>query len=164
MGKYIKQTTGFAEDVKRTFPNPLALFDYTDIQNAATQRPRTPSAGKLQFKATLAESLSSLGSIALDWDVDTKKEIVSWSDSQLNICRLDDNGSLRVLSNLAWDEGKKIRGAIAVDLYEVDFAARVRTKNPNQTAQQASRHDTVRDLLVFGDNGITVVSGSWLKT
>lgn len=158
-----KATEGSLVDARSIDVNELAFLDLSDVQ--AILKQRNAAMAKVPAAATQVVGLDVAGPKGarfFDWDVDTRPELLVWSDSQVMLGRADLKGNWSELAKLPLPF--PIAGAIPVDLFSVDAhrgtpAPRApETMDPQKQLQASVRHETIRDLILFGDQGIRVVT------
>lgn len=186
-----KSTEGSLVDAKSIDVSELAFLDLSDVQASlrarAVEEQKDELLGVVNAKVTQVDIASDAlpsgggaikGVLFYDWNVDTKPEILFWTQNEVQLGEVASGGSWSELARLAmpWEA----RGGIAVDLFAVDAhrgtpapreAAKgsdsVKSGEPSDSATSAGveasqliasmRHETIRDLLFYGENGIALV-------
>lgn len=180
-----KSTEGSLVDAKSIDVSELAFLDLSDVQAGLRARANQEQQEELRSAENAVITKVEIGSDALlsgggsiqgvlffDWNVDTKPEVLCWSKGQLHLGEVAPGGAWNELAGLAmpWTA----RGVVAVDLFAVD--AHRGTPAPRElargegvsksddvaTAESAQliasmRHETIRDLLFYGEDGIALV-------
>lgn len=180
-----KSTEGSLVDAKSIDVSELAFLDLSDVQASLRARANQEQQEELRSVENAVITKVDIGSDALlsgggsiqgvlffDWNVDTKPEVLCWSKGQLHLGEVAPGGAWNELAGLAmpWTA----RGVVAVDLFAVD--AHRGTPAPRElargegvsksddvaTAESAQliasmRHETIRDLLFYGEDGIALV-------
>ncbi len=155
---------GYEADNRMINISELAFVDYSDIVHAIEQKsnrvaPSTP-ATQFNFKTVDSDMPSADGVRFFDWDADTICELFSWQGSQISLGSIAD----RRYSNLATlDIGHPIVDAVFVDLFEVDSTLATKVKRTTPTNNEEGyklfkRHETIRDILLYGPDGFTIVT------
>jgi hypothetical protein len=158
-----KATEGSLVDARSIDVNELAFLDLSDVQKILTDRntkaPKVPTGSS---KSVSLEVPQTKGARFFDWDVDTKPEVLLWTDTQLILGKPDLQGNWSELSTLPLPF--PIAGVLPIDLFSVDAhrgtpAPRDAASMDSQNQVQSSmRHETIRDLLVYGSQGIRIVT------
>jgi hypothetical protein len=162
-------TTGSKADLRLCQPNVLALIDMSDVEEALANIPRPASTSDPVFEWNKSQTAAT-GVIAFDWNVDTIQEVVTWQGSTLTLSSLDAKDPSQYTKLATLELENAIRGVVPVDLFEVKSGTRskpveVVSADASKMSPEAiaaalkarTRHDTLRDLVVFGDQGINVV-------
>jgi len=158
-----KATEGSLVDARSIDVNELAFLDLSDVQAILKERNEKRvkvSAGPI--KATAIQVGDAQGARFFDWNVDTVPEVLVWNDSQLRLGKAGLGGEWTELALL--DLPFPIAGLVPVDLFSVDAhrgtpAPRdAQTMDPQKQLQASVRHETIRDLLLYGENGIRVLA------
>jgi hypothetical protein len=158
-----KATEGSLVDARSIDVNELAFLNLSDVQEIL----RDQTAKKAQITSGPVRSLTldvplTKGVRFFDWNVDTKPEVLLWNDSQLLLGQADMQGTWTEIARL--DLPFPILGAIPVDLFSVDAhrgtpaPREVQTMDPAKQLQASVRHETIRDLVIYGSQGIRVVA------
>jgi hypothetical protein len=162
-----KNTEGSLVDAKSIDVSELAFIDLKDIEAMLQQRFET---GKKKPKRIHFEPATSIsidvercsGVRFFDWNVDTRPEILLWSDTQLQLGSLEGTDPWKPIASL--DLNSPILGVAAVDWFASDAhrGAKARTEaqsdDPAMQATLSVRHETIRDLTLYGENGIQIVA------
>jgi hypothetical protein len=178
-----KGTTGSQADLRLSLPNTLALIDLSDVESALETLPKPAGSVEMSFEMQTLNDVPATGAIAFDWNVDTVREVVSWQGTSLALSRINKggqaaqstkgefgDGAYQLESLLGLELPGGIRGVVPADLFEVKSGTRSKPVSSTgtdivkksaaelQEALKANRrHDTLRDLLVFGDFGVALV-------
>lgn len=176
-------TSGHNSDLRTVVPNELSFVDLSDIQQSLFSQSTRPVTSLPEFRDVGSGLPKAVGGRFLDWNVDLIPEVLVWRTGELEMGRLGSDGKYESLSTLpiAFD----CTGVVAADLYEVDSHRGTNVKKPEtrtttagvgssnsgpeasgalsgaelDAAKLASmRHEIVRDLIVYGRDGIRVVS------
>jgi len=162
-----KNTEGSLVDAKSIDVSELAFIDLNDIESMLQQRfeagKKNPKRIPFESATSIAIDLDNCSGIRFfDWNVDTRPEILLWSDTQLQLGSLDGSNPWKSLASL--DLTSPILGVAAVDWFASDAhrGAKARTEaqseDPAMQATLSVRHETIRDLTLYGENGIQIVS------
>ena len=164
-----KATEGSLVDARSIDVNELAFLDLSDVQRIlqeqAGKSAKIPSG---PIKSLMLEVPDAKGVRFFDWDVDTKPEILVWTDTQLMLgnAQIDRQAELKgVWAPLAQlPLPFPITGLLPADLFSVDAhrgtpARRpADTMDPQKQLEASVRHETIRDLVLFGNEGIRIVT------
>ncbi|MCY3007561.1 MAG: VCBS repeat-containing protein [Planctomycetota bacterium] len=157
-----KATEGSLVDARSIDVNELAFLDLRDVQailqDRTTQGAKIPSS---PVQSLVLDVPGSQGARFFDWDVDTRPEVLVWTQTELQLGQADLKGNWSELAQLRlpWP----ILGLLPADLFSVDAhrgtpAPRdAETMDPQKQLQASVRHETIRDLLLYGDQGIQIV-------
>ncbi len=158
-----KFTEGSLVDAKSIDISELAFIDLSDIARMLGQRKSVLSEAEKPTWTTVPLKVpDAIGVRWFDWNVDTRAELLVWTEGQLRLGSVGQAGSWNELAVL--DLPFRVRGVVPVDLFSVDahrgLAARSDIDLADRDAQIAAsmRHETVRDLILFGQTGIRVVT------
>ena len=158
-----KATEGSLVDARSIDVNELAFLDLSDVQ--AILKDQTAKSAKITsgpIRSVTLDVPQSKGVRFFDWNVDTHPEVLVWNDSQLILGQADLNGNWTQIATL--ELPFPIAGAIPVDLFSVDAhrgtpaPREVQTTDPTKQLQASVRHETIRDLVIYGSQGIRVVA------
>ena len=167
-----KSTEGSLVDAKSIDVNELAFLDLSDVQKILQNRPPKnapappPAPTLTSIELPEPQSSNTLGTKFYDWNVDTQPEILLWSEKQLTLGALDPNHSWTTLASL--DLPWTPTNLLAADLFAVDAhrgtpaprspaPTSPSTRSPDSDLASAMRHETIRDLILFGEQGIAIV-------
>jgi hypothetical protein len=157
-----KFTEGSKVDAKSIEISELAFLDLSNI--AEMLQERQSSAGDIpppSFQAHRLEMEQCLGARWFDWNVDTRSELLVWTERELRLGQVDDAWRWKEL--LSKDLPSPITGLLPVDLFAVDAhrgATPPEVIDPNDRESQITasmRHETIRDLVVYGPAGISIL-------
>lgn len=158
-----KATEGSLVDARSIDVNELAFLDLSDVQ--AILRDQTAKDAKVTpgpIRSVTLDVPQTKGVRFFDWNVDTKPEVLLWNDTQLVLGQADIQGNWTEIARL--ELPFPLAGVVPVDLFSVDAhrgtpAPRdVQTMDPTKQLQASVRHETIRDLVIFGRQGIRVVA------
>lgn len=168
----IRGMPGFLSDAKAMNPDPLALLDTSFLTRLAPETaPQAETHRAPQYTQHLSEEQAT-AAVWFDFDFDNQLEIAAVSGSELYFLKLADR-TLEVHQRIALPT--PANGILAVDLFEVDSPARPTLPSNVAELMQADvvppetppadpantpeppLHDTLRDLLVWGSDGIQVI-------
>lgn len=179
----MRSTSGHNADLRTVVPNELSFVDLSDIQKSLFSQKTRPVVSQPAFESLGNEMPNAIGARFLDWNVDLIPEILLWRSGELEIGQLSKEKRYESLSKLAITFD--CVGVVAADLYEVDShkgtnAKPAESRGPDanagadpgrqikqgeltgaelDAAKMASmRHEIVRDLVVFGRDGVRIVS------
>lgn len=160
-----KATEGSLVDARSIDVNELAFLDLSDVQAILKQRndqKAKVSAGAVRSTAIAVPMTQAQGARYFDWNVDAVPEVLVWDDRQLKLGKADLSGGWTDLATI--DLPFAISGLVPVDLFSVDAhrgtpAPRdAESMDPQKQLQASVRHETIRDLLLYGDGGIRIVA------
>ncbi|MBM3963684.1 MAG: VCBS repeat-containing protein [Planctomycetes bacterium] len=162
-----KNTEGSLVDAKSIDVSELAFIDLKDIETMLQQRfeagKKNPKRLPFEAPSKIAIDLSPCSGVRFfDWNVDTRPEILAWSDTQLQLGSIEGANAWKPLASL--DLPSPILGVAAVDWFASDAhrGAKARTEaqsdDPAMQAILSVRHETIRDLTLYGNSGIQIVS------
>ena len=158
-----KATEGSLVDARSIDVNELAFLDLSDVQKLLTEQSSQSakvSAGPI--KSLTLEVPNAVGVRFFDWDVDTQPELLVWTDDRLMLGKTDLMGTWTQLAELPLPF--PITGLIPADLFSVDAhrgtpaPRQAQTMDPQKQLQASVRHETIRDLILFGSEGVEVVA------
>lgn len=157
-----KFTEGSKADAKSIEISELAFVDLNNIARMLQQRQST--AGKTlppSFKTHRLDVDGCLGVKWFDWNVDTRAELLVWSDRDIRLGAMSDEWRWKELARK--ELNNPILGVVAADLFAVDAhrgTVAPSASDPNNRESQITasmRHETIRDLLLYGEEGIAVL-------
>ncbi len=168
--------SGFLPDGKLARPDPLALLEVGFLAELANNLPRKTTAAELPLPSYINITLDAQASAAAwyDYDFDLDFDVAVTSGAKLLIYELSDQ-KWQAEPAVELELGFESKGILPVDLFEVDFPNR--PKPPGSVAElmansalpptqeltdeqiaAAKRHNTLQELLLWGDNGIRIVT------
>lgn len=165
-----KSTEGSLVDAKSIEISELAFLDLSDVQRMLQTRSveeRTMEIPKFQSKRL--EVADAVGVKFFDWNVDTRAELLVWTDRALKLGEVDSTRGWNELSELPLPFA--ISGLMTVDLFAVDAHRGTSARSDATSVQEAPdgaareaqiasamRHETLRDVLVYGREGVAIVA------
>jgi len=153
-------------DRRRALPHPLDRLNFDSLRRlSAEQEQRSPiekGTASIQFEpVTLPDSADCRFLATIDFDLDLQPDLAG----------IDEDGRLRIWKNAeqGWSSVGEVStdlqpsGLIVADLFVVDSSSPGRLKADRSSAKSdepisSSRHDTFLHLIVFGEQGVAVVS------
>ncbi len=157
-----KATEGSLVDARSIDVNELAFLDLSDVQSILQSRhTKVAKVSSGPIKSFAIDVPDSQGARFFDWDVDTRPEVLVWTKDQLLLGQADLKGSWTELARIALPF--PIAGLSAVDLFSVDAhrgtpaPRQAESMDPQKRLQASVRHETIRDLVLFGEDGIRIV-------
>ncbi|MFN7733709.1 MAG: FG-GAP repeat domain-containing protein [Pirellula sp.] len=158
-----KSTEGSLVDAKSIDISELAFLDMSDIKRMLQDADSdVPDLDMPEFTAKELSPTDVRGVRFLDWNVDTRPELLVWTDKKLLLGEVDAAQGWKELAALPLPAS--IEGVLAADLFAVaahrGTLARPIAGQADREAQLATavRHETLRDLLLYGNDGIALVS------
>jgi hypothetical protein len=157
-----KFTEGSKVDAKSIEISELAFLDLSDI--AQMLREKQSSSGKVATPTYKDHRLAiegCRGAKWFDWNIDTKPELIVWTDREVLLGTIAEDWQWKELASKQL--ASPIQGIVAIDLFAVDAhrgATAPSTIDPNDRQSQITasmRHETIRDLIVYGRDGISVL-------
>ena len=154
-------------DRRRANPHPLDVLNFDSLRQLSAevvnQSPLEPLNTLLSFKeATFLDSENFLAMTVIDADLDLIPDLVTLDEEhRLEFWRGDGIGGLK--SESALELSLNVQGMLVADLFLVDSSNPARLKSSKQASvdrqdyTSASRHDTLLNLVVFGDDGVRIV-------
>jgi hypothetical protein len=157
-----KFTEGSKADAKSIDVSELAFLDLSDIAGLLEKRQKNTGQVKVPTWTSHRLDISNCRGVKwFDWNVDTKAELLAWTDRELLLGTLDEKWTWRELTST--ELAAPIRGVVAADLFAVDAhrgQAAPSEADPNDRQSQITasmRHETIRDLILFGSEGISII-------
>ena len=163
-----KATEGSLVDARSIDVNELAFLDLRDLQGMLQERNSQEAKIKAEPVASFLLDVpgsqvgGSQGVRFYDWDVDTRPEVLVWTQTELLLGQADLKGAWKELARLRLP--CPIDGLLAADFFSVDAhrgtpaPRQAETMDPQKQLQASVRHETIRDLLLYGQQGIHLVS------
>jgi tetratricopeptide (TPR) repeat protein len=158
-----KSTEGSLVDAKGIDISELAFLDLSDVQRMVNQQEvNVPEIEIPKFRTQWIPCENVHGVKFFDWNVDTHPELLVWTDSKLTLGEFDADKNLKEISSLPIPF--PIEGVLPVDLFAVaahrGTVARAEGVSDNRASLLATamRHETIRDLVLYGTEGVKVVS------
>jgi hypothetical protein len=165
-----KSTEGSLVDAKSIDISELAFLDLSDVQRMLQTRSlenQPMAAPKFQVKPL--EVAEAVGVKFFDWNVDTRPELLVWTDRGLKLGEVDSTRGWNELAELPLPFA--ISGLMTVDLFAVDAHRGISARSDVSGVQAALdaatreaqiagalRHETLRDILVYGREGVAIVA------
>jgi hypothetical protein len=158
-----KATEGSLVDARSIDVNELAFLDLRDLQAMLQERNAQEAKTRVEpVGSFLLDVPGSQGVRFFDWDVDTRPEVLVWTQTELLLGQADLKGAWKELARLRLP--CPIDGLLAADFFSVDAhrgtpaPRQAETMDPQKQLQASVRHETIRDLLLYGPQGIHMVS------
>ncbi len=145
------KTQGHKADIRNTNSNVLASIDLSDAQAYIATQSETSTLSTPTFESVGSGLPAASGAQCIDWNLDSKMDLLSWQGNRLAIGSLSDTFAYSEQSSL--ELPFPIVGICLIDLFRVNSG--VRLKVPGRLEPQ---HDALRDVLVYGPGGIAIVS------
>lgn len=168
----IRGMPGFLSDSRILNPDPLALLDTSFLNRVSGRGAYADLASELPEYRSVTSVEPAEVAIWYDFDFDLQADVVASHGSELQFMQVSAD-ALDIQHRLQVDI--VARGILAADFFEVDtpdrpklpasvaelmlnpVAASDKTLPDGESVRSGSRHDTLQELLVWGDAGIRVI-------
>lgn len=173
---------GFQSDSKRVLPDPLGLLDTGFLHRLSPESTYAPGVTEIQFDTVTAD-INATALCWYDFDHDLQTDIVAGRDKQLTFYTVDAN---KLTPGPVVATGKTIDGILVADFFEVQtpdapklpstvaelmLRGSVSRSIPDSAPAESegndqadtskivgTRHNTLRELLVWGKDGACIVT------